>query len=160
MYRFYDEKKKIREIQRYLFVTESGNYDERTREAVVSLQGRNGIEENGKIDYETFNLIYREYAKKKETQILRERFSSTYFPIKINSYSEAAMEVNKMLLVLSAFYGIQTNLKYSDYYGERTERILRELSEIYGVERTVGEIDGELYRLLETDFCIIKARGD
>ena len=160
MYRFYDEKDKVREIQKYLFLPESGNYDERTRDAVIKIQARNDKEQNGKIDYDTFTIIYLEYLKEKQRQKLNARFPDSDFPIKINSYGDAVMEVNKMLILLSDFYGIQTNLKYSDYYGQRSERVLIELSDIYDIERRPGELDGNTYKTLEKDFLAITARGD
>ena len=53
MYRFYEKKDKVREIQKYLFLTESGNYDEKTREGVICAQKRNGLGESGEIEYDT-----------------------------------------------------------------------------------------------------------
>ena len=160
MYRFYDEKDKIREIQKYLFVTENGNYDERTSEAVRKVQSENNMEQTGKIDYDTFILIYLEYIEEKQRQMLKARFNDVDFPLKLNSYSEAVSVTNEMLIRLSRFYGIQTNLRYSDYYGRRTESVLEALADIYGIERKYGEIDRDMYEMLEKDFHTIKVRGD
>ena len=160
MYRFYEEKEKIREIQKYLFVTESGYYDEKTREAVKHVQKLYGFEENGEIDYYTFTLIYGEYLKKKQKDRLKARFPEVVFPLKINSYSDASMEVNKMLILLSNFYGIETNLRYTDYYGERSEKIIEKISDIYDIVRVAGEIDENTYEMLEKDFRMIRSNSD
>ena len=160
MYSFYDEKAKIREIQKYLFVTESGNMDDKTLESIIAVQKKNGLEANGRIDYETFNFIYDEYRKKEEKEAIRRLYPEVEFPIRIGSYNTAMWEVNKMLLAVSDFYGISTNLRYNNYYGERSERILEEVFSVYGIERRSGEIDVNAYRLLEKDFQMIRNRGD
>lgn len=160
MYRFYDEKDKIREIQKYLLMTESGNYDDKTRDAVKEVQKTNGLTESGEIDYETFMTIYREYQKTgDETRILG-KFPDTSFPLILGSYGEAVLKTNKMLIGLSERYGIQTNLRNTNYYGERSERILEEISTIYGHSREAGEVDLELYILLEKDFNDIRRGND
>lgn len=160
MYRFYEEKDKIREIQRYLFITESGNYDDKTREAVKGVQSRSNIPETGEIDYESFNAIYREYKVKLLRDELQGCYPAVTFPLTLGTYSKAVRDANEMLIELSKHYGIQTNLRYGDHFGDRSEKILEEISVIYDVERKAGEIDEEMFRLMEKDFTLIRMRVD
>lgn len=152
MYSFYDEKEKIKEIQKYLFLTESGNYDDKTREAIILAQRNNGIKEDGKIDSVTFDIIYKEYEKARQNDTLRNLFPKIDFPLRLYDYNEAIMEINKMLVFLSDFYGIQTNLRISDHYGERTEGVLSEISDIYMMKRDFGEISDDIYVMLKKDY--------
>lgn len=156
MYRFDEKKDKVREIQKYLFLTESGNYDEKTREGVICAQKRNGLEESGEIEYDTFRVIYREYLRKSNEDRMHVKFPDTTFPLSLGAYGEAIRETNIMLIALAKYYGIQTNLRNLNYYGERSERILEEMSAIYGCPRAVGTLDLELYMLLEKDFANIR----
>jgi hypothetical protein len=156
MYRFYDEKEKIREIQKYLSLSESGNYNESTEEAIRLVQKRSGIIETGKLDLPTFEAIYREYSEKQRKAERDKEFGSFDFPIKIGSYGEPIRKINYILLHLSRYYGIQTNLRLNDFYGERVDSVLEELSVIYGHEKSKGELDEHLYLTLLSDFAAIK----
>lgn len=148
MYRTYEERNKIKELQKYLFITESGNYDEKTREAVLKIQSEYDLTENGEVDYDTFSAIYAEYRLKSDT----ESYKHMNFPIKIDTYSDAMWDINKILLSLSSQYGIQTNLRHSDYYGERSERVLEDLDAIHNLDRRPMEIDVNTYIRLKKDF--------
>lgn len=152
MYSYNDKLEKIRTIQRYLSVTESGNYDEKTIDAVRRVQARANISENGVIDYATFKAIYDEYKKK-----MGEKNTKGFeFPINPGDYNDGMREINRMLISLSSHYAIQTNLKESDYYGERSERILRELYQIYSIDKQNYIIDADLYIRLKKDLDSIK----
>ncbi|MBE6687087.1 MAG: hypothetical protein E7591_07630 [Ruminococcaceae bacterium] len=72
MYDINDKNSAVREIQTYLntvsraagrdpCVVPDGIYDEKTRECVRSFQRQNGLDESGTVDYNTFELLYREY---------------------------------------------------------------------------------------------------
>ena len=152
MYRFYDEKEKIREIQKYLSLPESGNYNEATEEAIRRVQKRSGLNETGKLDAPTFMAMYREYTEKQRKAERDKKFGVIDFPIKIGSYGEPMRKINTMLLRLSCYYGIQTNLRQNDFYGERSERALEELSVIYGHKKAKGELGELLFRTLLLDF--------
>ena len=152
MYSIYDVKAKIKEIQKYLFITESGNYDDKTREAIILAQKNNGIKEDGKIDSVTFDIIYKEHEKARQKDEINNLFPRTAFPLRLYDYNEAIMEINKMLVFLSDFYGIQTNLRISDHYSERTEDVLSQISDIYTVKRDFGEISEDIYMMLKKDY--------
>ena len=160
MYSFYDEKGKIKEIQRYLFLTESGNFDEATREAIMHAREEMGAVGNQEIDLDTFEFIYNRYEKAQQKEIVRKIFPEVDFPLSIYSYSEAMMEINKMLISLSSFYNIQTNLRLGNYYGDRTEKALSELSDIYAINRDLGTIDENIFIMLKKDFDMIRCRDD
>lgn len=151
MYSFLDEKEKTKEIQRYLNLTQSGNRDDKLTNAVKGVQSRHNITENGEINAETFNAIYLEYRDKRD-EMRAEAMLGDSLPIRLGEWGEAMRNINLMLIKLAAHYRIQTNLVNSDYYGERSEKIIEELSEIYHLERAKKLIDFDIYLLLKRDF--------
>lgn len=160
MYRFYEQTKKIREIQKYLSITESGNYDEKTKAAVMQVQQKYGISADAEINYDTFLSIFREYTKSEKAKKMSARFPDDTFPLKIGTYGEAIRKMNEMLLLLSSYYRISTNLKSGDYYGRRSEEIIREMSKIYGISRASGEISIDDFLLMEKDFNSVRRKSD
>ena len=160
MYRFYDEKEKIKEIQKYLFLTENGNFDDATNEAIMSAGQESGAKESEKISLNTFNFIYNRYEKSRQKEMIKKNYPSVDFPLNLYSYSEIMMEINKMLILLSSFYNIQTNLTLGNYYSDRTEKALSEISDIYAINRDLGTIDEDVYMLLKKDFDMIRTADD
>ena len=160
MYKFYEEKEKIREIQKYLSEAESGNFNSTIEERITKLKEQFGLVSDSKVDYTTFNLIYSLYEEKRLIEWIYRRCGAREFPIRIYSYGEYMKKINKALIRLSGYYKIQTNLRECNYYGERSEAVLDELAKIYRIEKRCGELDTRLLSTLLRDFQALLTHND
>lgn len=160
MYRLYEEKEKIREIQKYLAETESGKYDSSIEERIIKIKEQYGLASDSTVDYQTFRLIYSLYEEKRLIKWIYRRCGVGEFPIRIHSYGEYMKKINKALIRLSDYYKIQTNLRECNYYGERSEAVLDELAEIYRIEKRCGELDTRLLSTLLRDFQALLTHND
>ena len=123
----------------------SGVYDENTRLSVTDFQRKNGIGVTGIVDYETFNLLYREFVFINEKTSLNKRLGSfTDFPILPGYMGDAMIHLNRSMRRLLDYYGFSHRLRESNFYSEETARAVGILRSVYIMEEK-ELIDEELY---------------
>ena len=153
MYRIYDTKSAIREVQTYLGmagnaeipVAPSGAYDDNTLLSVIDFQKREGLPESGVVDRATFNRLYDVYALLRE----RERFdkksdSFISFPLLPGVAADGVAHINRMMSRLLGYYGHTHSLRPSRFYSDESAAAVKILREIYRLEDK-GYIDEALY---------------
>lgn len=67
-------------------VIPDGIFDQRTEDCVREMQRRHGIKESGRVDYETWNVIFDDYAR------LMEAFSE---PLSVSPYRSGRMHLEQ-----------------------------------------------------------------
>ena len=165
MYRIYDRKSAIREVQTYLravgnpeiLVVPSGVFDDNTRLSVIDFQEREGFRKSGTVDQATFDRLYELYVIFREREKLTNKTDSFIsFPLLPGRQADGVTHINRMLSRLLGYYGYTHNLRPSSFYSTETENGVRILREIYGLEDK-GYIDEVLYiRMLKDHDSIDK----
>lgn len=138
MYLINDEKSAIKEIQKFLYVISQrektiphiavdGYYGDETRIAVTEFQRLNFIEENGKVNKETYDLLYILYL-----DVLNEKNSSDTglnserFPLKMGDSGNDVAILNSILRELRQYYR-ELPITYGDFYSPDTENSVKEM---------------------------------
>ncbi len=138
MYLVNDEKSAIKEIQKFLYVVSQrentipyvsvdGYYGDETRLAVTEFQRLNFIEESGKVNRETYDLLYIAYL-----DVINEKnssvsgLSSQNFPLKIGDSGNDVAILNSILRELQQYYK-ELPLPYGDFYSTDTENSVKEM---------------------------------
>ena len=159
MYRNYDAKSAIREVQTYLalagtpdiVVVPSGIFDENTRLSVKDFQRRESIDSTGVVDLETFDRLYNAYTVLEEKEKINSKTNSFIsFPLKPNQSSKGMMHINSMLSRLLDYYGFTHNLRQSNFYSSETENAVAIMRNIYLLEEK-NYIDEALYSRMLKD---------
>lgn len=167
MYRIYDTASLIREIQIYLglvgnpdiIVVPSGVYDDNTRLSVEDFQREQGLDASGVVNLETFDKLYEVYVIMRDIEELNnKKHSFISFPILPGKSSDGMIHINKMLAELLDYYGYTHNLRESSFYSVESEKAIKILSEILGIEYN-GAIDEILYMRIIKDHDSIARFG-
>lgn len=153
MYRINDKSEAIKRVQRYLsvvltpaiFIAPTGVYDEETRTAVMDYQNTMSISSTGIVDYQTFELLYRDFERKSAKNRLNERLENFIsFPLIPGSMSEEMTHINRILSDLLNYYGHTHRLIYNNFYSDETSLAVNILQDIYNLNK-VDYIDEEMY---------------
>ena len=168
MYRLDDENAAVAEVQRFLYmlstttspdiprVAVDGIWGAETADAVIAFQRMQGLEENGKVNYETFEALYYEY-----TVALSDIESRSYlisyqgFPLKRNMMNDDVLLLHLIITEIQKEYGYLTEVSKSTYYSETTEKAVVELQGIFGIEES-GEVDADTFSRLIFEMDSIK----
>ena len=156
MYKTYDKEQAVRNLQRYLslisdnFVSMNGVYDERTRDAVITVQEKYSIEPYGIVNKETYDVIYSEYRSK----TLKEKVNGKLrFPISVGSYGEEINRINEMMITVMDYVGEHHNLRPSPLYSEQSNLVQKRLRDIFNLENDT--FDEVFYELLKKEYDFI-----
>ena len=149
MYRLGDERAAIREIQKYLhFVSDriapeiprvaiDGFYGEETKEAVKAFQKYSGLQESGKVDYETFTSIFEEYTKAKLLYEAEEYFiDEKLFPFKRGDTGREVLYINLMLDELGKIFQVVGHVDLKPYFSLSSEDAVMKIKSIFMLEET------------------------
>jgi hypothetical protein len=159
MNRVYDKTEAIRDVQTFLrvvgdpniFVAPSGVFDDNTRLSVIEFQSRFSLEPTGVVDYESFNLLYREYVLATSNEQTREITDSFIdFPLSPGDFKKEMTHINRTLARLLDYYGHTHRLRSNNFYSNETSLAVKILRSVY----MLGEddyIDEEFYRRMIID---------
>ena len=144
MYHITDKEAAVKEIQRYLYVISDtaypeipripidGDFDGETRVAVEKFQQIMGIEITGKVNSETFRLLYEEYlAVTAEKSTDDSIIGDDNFPLEEGSHSE---DVRALHIIINELKKTYTELPFvgtGAFYNRITAEAVRMLREIY-----------------------------
>ena len=158
MYRLSDKPAAIREVQKFLFlirekvepkiprVSIDGIYGIETRDAVKEFQKIYGIEESGKVNKETFDLLFLIYntaiTELNEIDFL---ISEEGFPVKRGDQNSDVAVINHALRQLRETFPDITRADKSDYFSLSGENAVKELQSIFG-EKQSGRVDAALLK--------------
>lgn len=165
MYFVHDKRAAIKEIQKYLLIisqsdpmiphiTTDGYYNAETVIAVSEFQRSKGLVPTGKVDKETFDLLYFDYSElneKKQSSHCAIRENDT--PYKIGSSGPDVYIMNILLSELSLYYDGLKPIS-GDFFSRETESAVNYIHKMLGQEQN-GMASGNFIRelheiLLET----------
>ena len=159
MYRIDDRQTAIMQVQKFLmaltediFIAPSGVFDDNTRLAVIVFQKKFGLEDTGVVDFATFELLYREYAKIVMHGSVNDTVGNfLIFPMQRGDMSEGIFHINTTLAALLDYYGITHRLRASSFYSEETALAVSALRKIYMLDEG-DHIDELLYFRMINDY--------
>lgn len=168
MYALNDKRSAIIEVQRFLYLISNtthptvprvaidGIWGTETEAAVIEFQRISGKETTGKVDYETFELLYSAYSAAKSDFYERKfLITSQGFPLTKNMINNDVLVLHLMILEIQKTYDYLTEVTKSTYYSETTEKAVMELQEIFGIEPS-GEVDAEMFQRLVLELDSVK----
>ena len=95
-----------------IFVAPTGVYDDNTLLSVKDFQAKNRLAETGKVDKETFDLMFSQfYIQNERDNVKRTLFSFITFPLLPGLMSDGMIHINKMMSDLLDYYGINVASK-------------------------------------------------
>lgn len=152
-YMINDRTAAIRNIQRLLFMNESGVYDERTAETVREAQRRNGIGVSGLVDRETFYALLAEHDNEKMRKAYTSELDPREFPYDVGSYGVGVGEIVRLVRSALSVYDLPFNLRGSIYSAALGEAV-RALRGIYGFDDAT-DVDEKLYVRIKRELLTI-----
>ena len=168
MYRLDDENAAVAEVQRFLYMLSNTTYSDiprvavdgiwgpETENAVIAFQKKQGYKESGRVDYETFEALYYEYAVALSDLESRSYIISYQgFPLKRNMMNDDVLLLHSIITEIQKGYGYLTEVSKSTYYSETTEKAVVELQRIFGIEES-GEVDADTFSRLIFEMDSIK----
>ncbi len=145
MYHIKDKKAAIREVQRYLqlisqnesmlpHITVDGFYSDETMIAVTEFQRKRNLASTGKVDKETFDMLFAEYSVLNTTDKYGYKFISGYDGgYRIGSSGTDVRIINLLLSELSKYYDSVIPVS-GDFFNRETEQSVRAMQSIFGSE--------------------------
>ena len=119
--------------------------------AVEKFQQLMGIEVTGKVNSETFRLLYEEYiAVTAEQNTTDSIIGDDNFPLREGSQSEDVRSLHIIINELRETYTELPDVGTGAFYSRRTTEAVRMLREIYRLPPS-DSVDKELYRRLRED---------
>lgn len=156
MYRIFDKKSAIYEIQKYLYrisdkckdmprVFPDGVWGDRSREATRYFQKNSNLDQSGSVDNLTFEKLYEEYlntvfwgnAEKYPS-------SASDFPYKFGDRGSTVLKINHMVNELRRYYVDITQVKTNDFFTRDTESAVRDIRAVFSLPGAM-EVDIPLY---------------
>ncbi len=166
MYNLNDKSGAISEFQTYLSFIEfdnpirvSGVFDEATSKATRSFKIKNGLADDDLVDKITFDSVYAAYLLRvKRSNDEKYAEWDSRIEMKIGRYSEYFILLNKLLIELSGYYGLHTDLRIQPIYSADTDEAVRGLFAIYGLDPDKYDSQMIYQRLREDRDSIEKLR--
>ena len=170
MYRINDRQEAIREIKKYLYAistrlypeigrtTIDGRYDDVTRESVKRFQRIMGLTDNGSVDLDTFNALYRAYSAVVEDFYARDYIlEATDFPLGIGDSGENVRALHLLINELAVEHPDVEDAGTGGFYSVRTAGSVAALRRIYDLDE--GEtVDKILFSRMRTELDAIRRR--
>ena len=159
MYRIEDSISAVKELQRLLGLKPTGNYDKKTKDAVLKKQSDHSLKQTGITDYETFTSIVRDYKNSMSDIWESDFLVSPDFPYRIGSIGNDSGRINEALSKVLKEYFYEGIAPRGRYLGEDTFSGVRYLQKIFGMTES-NEIDARLMNriLIELNAIKIKTR--
>ncbi len=161
MYNIDDKPAAIKEIQGYLRgigydalpVIISGIFDDNTTLAVKDFQNKKNLNSTGKVNYETFVMLYDEYTVITNERRIQEKHDSFItFPITLGMSGDEIEYVNDLIIEILDYHGHYHSVRKSSYFSEASEEGVIILQDLFNLTPT-GKIDEFTYErmLIERD---------
>jgi long-subunit fatty acid transport protein len=129
MYQIDDRVSAIKEIQRLLYLKQTGIYDADTKTSVSDIQSDYSIKVTGIVDYDTFNAILEEYKKHQRTDTHYLYFPN--FPYVIGDLNENVGLIHGALLPILKSYRYEASIPTGNYLGQVTLDAVNFLRKIF-----------------------------
>lgn len=163
MYDTSDKEAAIRAVQRFLlelhyfegsipFVTIDGIFGDATRTAVRAYQRLRGLPETGEVDYNTFRLLYTDYARayraRNGTAIIP---PDTPLPVTIGVSGDGVLAVQRLMNRLAERYSLAARTDESGVYSYASGVTANALRRIYRLPED-GSVSAEFFDKMVRDY--------
>lgn len=146
-----EKQKAIYEAQEYLrnisrafdeisLLTPDGIFGEETEKAVLAFQKKQGLEETGIINYETWTAIVNENERAVFSASEVMLIDKDKLPLRRGDKDDAVYHLKTMLLYLGQNYGNFGFITVNDEFDADTEKSVRQWQRVIRTEET-GEVD-------------------
>ncbi|MBR5826129.1 MAG: peptidoglycan-binding protein [Clostridia bacterium] len=146
-----EKQKAIYEAQGYLrnisrafgeipLLIPDGIFGEETEKTVLAFQKKQGLEETGIINYETWTAIVDENDRAFFISSDSLLIANEEFPLRRGMQSGTVAHLNTMLQRLGESYGNFSTIEVSDVFDAETERNVKQWQRVIRTEET-GEVD-------------------
>lgn len=135
MYRIEDEISAIKNIQRLIFLNQTGAYDEKTRNSVLEIQKKQGSTPSGIVDYETFRLIVENYHKKASQKSSEYLFGAKY-PYEYGDIGENIVIINNAVSAVLKDFRYNEDHPKGAFFGHETINGIRYLRKAFCMEES------------------------
>lgn len=165
MFRAYDKKSAIKEIQRFVYklsdyyesiprISIDGIYGAETRNAVTKYQEHFNLPADGIVNNKTHESIYSEYLKVMKLESITDAISQNRsFPFRRGNFGNDILYLNLMLSELQKVYKEIGIIRINELYSADTERVVENIRRIYSL-RDSKEVDAELFSRMENEINI------
>lgn len=150
MYLIFEKDETIKVIQGYLGIVESGNYDSNTKNAVIDFQKKNGLNQSGRVDKETFELLRQSYYRRLASDSDANADALHSFPYKKNDFGNDISVINSHISTALENYTYYERLPKGAYFDIYTERAIERLRDIFSLEGDYM-LDKTLYARIKRD---------
>ena len=115
MYQIKNTSAAIKELQRLLRINQTSNYDLPTKNAVLKIQSKYGLEQTGISNYETFISILNEFHKYQSELWNSEYLFAPVFPYVEGDMGINAERINSALAIVSRNFSYEGPLPKGKY---------------------------------------------
>ncbi|MBQ9070466.1 MAG: peptidoglycan-binding protein [Clostridia bacterium] len=161
MYNLYDKAGAISDVQRFLLLLSQNNanlphlsvdgiFNEETVTAVKEFQRQNSLPITGKVEKETFDLLYLLYTEAlKEYYTDYDTLDSTVFPLKIGDSGSDVAVLNTYIRELAKYY-LDLESVWGDFFSTATEKSVSDLQG-YFREKQTGTVTKKFFARLKNE---------
>ena len=144
MYYISEKNEAVKIIQKYLGISESGNYDEKTKEEVIKQQKFYGLNPSGIVDIKTYEALREGYYRNHSSELNAAPDALYKFPYKRNDYGEDIAIINSYLAKALDNFNYYEKIPRGNYFDIYTERAILKLREIFSLKGD-NTLDKDLY---------------
>lgn len=165
MYRTYDKKSAVKEIQRFIYklsdyyseiprISIDGFYGDTTRRAVMAYQTLFNLPVDGRVNNRTHEGIYAEYLKIIASENAKKLMpASKRFPLKRGDVGNDVLYLNMMLDEFRGIYGNISPVRVNSLFSYDTEKAVFEIRKILSFGAGVT-VDSNLFSRIENELDI------
>ena len=157
MYHVEDTISAIKELQRLLYLNQTGFFDQETKEAVIDIQNSYGLKNTGVADYETFSAILKEFHRKQNAYYDSDFLFAPQFPYQVGDFDENIKLINDALIPILKDYVYEGPIPRGKYFGNDTLNAIHFLQEIFG-DRKNDKITAEFVNRLLDEKRVLKIK--
>lgn len=163
MYDITNRNDAVREIKKYLYLvseyiypkigrnTIDGIYDASTAESVRKYQAEKSLSVTGKVDYETFNHLFKDYCMARAmVDATGYLLTDEGFPLSLGDMNEDVRILHAVIGELRSVFSELYDVGTGSYYSKRTAQSVKMLRDIFGFP-SAEHVDEALYRRMLTE---------
>lgn len=170
MYRIENKTEAIRQVQTFLravaiekqnipLLSVDGIYGEETADAVRAFQKSRSLSVTGRVNYETFTLLYETYEDIETEKRLSSLSPGIHFPLKKGDMGEGVYLLHLLLRDLRLYYPDLGRVPLSSVYSSDTEAAVRYLESVFS-EKSDGTVSRRLYFRMVTELAARRAAAE
>lgn len=150
MYRIEDKASAIKNVQKYLLLNMSGDYDEKTRDAVMEFQEEQRLPVTGIVDYLTFLQLRNKYLHVQIVNEAQKELKYSEFPLSGDEYGSDIALLNARISTALERYTHEDLPPRGNYYSDYTKSAVGRLRDVFTL-RPGTDVDEIFFVRLKRD---------